>query len=280
MPIYKSTNLKEWQFLGFKYSMKDAKHYDKIYEIAQNSTNPNIQKDGLKLWAPEIHYIRNRWVYIHTSNVGVGNFVVCNPDTALSSKFTDWGDGFGKNHDPSLFIDDDGSIYMTAGCTFIQKIKNDLSGFEGSRINIGPSNRKLGHEGTFIKKIEGKYVLFGTAWSTDTLRKGTYNLYYCVADNIYGPYGERKFAGRFLGHGTLFQDKNGEWWCTAFYNANKPTMTFEEISQKDVSDNAYTINKQGLTLVPMSVKKVGNDIQIVPKDAKYVFSGKEEVQKF
>ena len=41
-------------------------------------------------------------------------------------------------------------------------------------------------------KVGGKYVHLGTAWSTDQGRKGSYNLYYCVADTITGPYGPRK----------------------------------------------------------------------------------------
>ena len=72
-----------------------------------------------------------------------------------------------------------------------------------------------------MRKIGNKYVHFGTAWSTDRGRQGSYNLYYCTADKITGPYGPRKFAGRFLGHGTPFQDKDGKWWCTAFFNAKR-----------------------------------------------------------
>ena len=45
-------------------------------------------------------------------------------------------------------------------------------------------------------------MLLGTAWSTDKMRKGSYNLYYCLADSITGPYGPRRFVGRFFGLGT------------------------------------------------------------------------------
>ena len=48
-------------------------------------------------------------------------------------------------------------------------------------------------------------MLFGTGWSTGQMRRGSYNLYYATADKITGPYSERKFAGRFLGHGTPFK---------------------------------------------------------------------------
>jgi arylsulfatase len=112
------------------------------------------------------------------------------------------------------------------------------------------------------------------------MRKGTYNLYYCVSDNLEGPYDERKFAGRFLGHGTPFKDKQGRWWCTAFYNANHPTLTREEAQRKDVSQSAYTLNKQGLTLVPIDIKMVGDKVVVRTLDPDYASPGAEEVQKF
>ena len=108
----------------------------------------------------------------------------------------------------------------------------------------------------------------------------SYNLYYAVADQITGPYSERKFVGRFLGHGTPFQDKAGRWWCTAFYNANKPTIDGAEAAKMDLSDTAYTINKQGLTLVPLEVRLDGDDLIIRAKDPHYRYPGAEEVQQF
>jgi arylsulfatase len=109
---------------------------------------------------------------------------------------------------------------------------------------------------------------------------GPNNLYYCTADKVTGPYDERKFAGRFLGHGTTFRDKSGRWWCTAFYNANVPPITRREINTKDLSDNAYTINRQGLTLVPMEIGSVDGEITVCAKDPAYATPGPEEVQRF
>jgi len=112
------------------------------------------------------------------------------------------------------------------GCPQIAPLKPDCSGFAGLDIKIGPSDRKLGHEGCTIRKIGNKYVLFGTAWSTDTMRHGTYNLYYCTADRVTGPYGPRENSplnplvktwsanGRWWrqGHGQLVDDVEGNWW--------------------------------------------------------------------
>lgn len=108
--------------------------------------------------------------------------------------------------------------------------------------------------------------------------KGTYNLYYATADKIEGPYSNRKFAGRCLGHGTIFKDKNGNWWCTAFLNGDYKSPT--EVN-KGVNPNiATSMNKHGLTLVPMSIEIKDNDIVVKALDPQYAQPGAEENQKF
>ena len=113
------------------------------------------------------------------------------------------------------------------------------------------------------------------------MRHGTYNLYYATADKLEGPYGERRFCGRFLGHGTPFQDKQGRWWCTAFYNANHPTLDGKAASTMDLSDTAYTINPVGTTIVPLKVAlDASGDVWVRAKDPDYAYPGQEEVQAF
>ena len=124
-------------------------------------------------------------------------------------------------------------------------------------------------------------VLFGTGWSTGLGRRGSYNLYYATADNITGPYSERKFAGRFLRHGTPFQDRQKRWWCTAFYNANVPPISREGIQTRDLSATAQTINQRGTTLVPLEVRlRDHGAIYIRAKDAAYAIPGPDEAQRF
>ena len=87
--------------------------------------------------------------------------------------------------------------------------------------------------------------------------------------------------GVFLGHGTPFQDKAGRWWCTAFYNANVPPLNRDQLRTADMSDNAYTINPQGVTLVPLDVKLLEDGaVYIRAKAPDYAIPGKEEVQRF
>ena len=282
VPLYKSKDLAQWKFERYIYTITqdatNAADYvaerEKKNKDSQNTWGPEM----LKLWAPEIHYIDGKWHLLHTSNAGLGNFV-STKSKELNAPYKGWNERFGQQHDPTIFVDDDNSKWLISRCARIQKLNDDLTNYDGKPIDINPSNRKMGHEGSAILKIGGKYVFYGTAWSTDNMRKGTYNLYYCVSDKLEGPYDERKFIGRFLGHGTIFKDKKGKWWCTAFYNANKPPLTTDELKTTDFSNNAYTINKQGLTLVPLDLKIVKGEIVISAKDPLYKFPGNEEVQQ-
>lgn len=46
----------------------------------------------------------------------------------------------------------------------------------------------------------------------------SYDCIISTADNVYGPYSERYNAITGGGHNNLFQDKDGNWWATMFFN--------------------------------------------------------------
>ena len=113
------------------------------------------------------------------------------------------------------------------------------------------------------------------------MRRGTYNLYYAVADEITGPYSERKFVGRFLGHGTPFKTKYGNWWCTAFFNANVPPLETNGIENKNLIFTASSVNQRGTTIVPLDVFTDENgELIIRAKVSAYATPGPDEAQKF
>lgn len=289
MQLWRSKDLISWESLGTPFSLLDgywAKQTPKAFQGKDRS--------GWHLWAPEVHFLNGRWHIVHTTPAPVrrgSNLAVTKGDRIEGPYTFPLGELSKGRHDPSLFQDAGGKVYLLWGNTRIVPLNKDMTGFTAEPVRIDPAGSRpgpdgkpisrIGHEGATLRKIGGKYVHFGTAWSTDLGRKGTYNLYYCTADKITGPYGPRKFAGRFLGHGTPFQDKRGRWWCTAFFNANVPPLTREQIKTKPMGDNAYTINKQGTTIVPLDVKVLADgDIHIRAKDPDYARPGAEEVQKF
>ncbi|MEM9987293.1 MAG: beta-xylosidase, partial [Bacteroidota bacterium] len=77
-----------------------------------------------------------------------------------------------------------------------------------------------------------------------------------------------------------FQDSAGKWWATAFFNANQAPLAPDQAKNSDLSQTAYTINAQGLTLVPMEIKLVEGQVIVRALDPAYAVPGQEEVQDF
>ncbi|MDF1851490.1 MAG: sulfatase-like hydrolase/transferase [Verrucomicrobiales bacterium] len=280
--VWKSKDLAHWEELGPVYSLEDG-----IWASAKPKAFEEVETGQWRLWAPELHWIPEvkKWALVHTSPSPVkgANFSFSAGEKVEGPWTNPMGEKVGMRHDPSLFRDEDGSWWMVWGATSIGRIKPDFSGLAGEPIRIGPSGAtaKMGHEGCLIMKIEGKYVLFGTGWSTGQMRRGSYNLYYATADRIEGPYSERKFAGRFLGHGTPFQDAEGRWWCTAFYNGNIPPVSRMGIEERDLGVTAQTINQRGTTMVPLDVRLLDSgELHIRAKDPAYATPGPDEAQDF
>jgi len=287
--LWRSKDLIAWAYVGEPFSLLDGYWARKMPEAFQGD-----DRSLWHLWAPEVHFINGRWHLVHTTPGPVrrgSNLAVAAGGRIEGPWSFPLGDASRGRHDPSLFQDDDGTEYLLWGNTMIAPLAKGLTGLAAEPVRIDPAGSRpgpdgkpisrIGHEGATLRKIGTKYVHFGTAWSTDRGRKGTYNLYYCTSDKITGPYGPRRFAGRFLGHGTPLKDKRGRWWCTAFFNANVPPLSREAMRGRDLGDNAYTINPQGTTLVPLDVT-VGADgeVTIRAKDPDYAKPGPEEVQTF
>lgn len=274
--IWRSKNLADWELLGVPVRLSMLSEFDDLVELA--SKKPHNEGKAL-LWAPEIHSFDGKWYITHTTNSQRAALWVANNPEGPYKELIGIGK-FGHRHDPSLYQDDDGRNYLLYRATDIIEMKKDFSGFIGKKQEIKPSDRKIGHEGTYMIKVGKKYVVFGTAWSTDKMRHGTYNLYYTTSDNIMGPYSERKWVGRFLGHGTPFKDNQGRWWMTAFTNGKY--LEYDTLMAQDTqADKAYTGTKNGAMLVPMDVwTDEKGEVRFKVKDYRFATPGPEEVQSF
>ncbi|RYG68737.1 beta-xylosidase [bacterium] len=272
--VWRSKDLIDWEYLGTPFTMADSWH----------------KEPGNLVWAPELHWLGDRWALVHCPAAKANLAISAGPD--LKGPWTKpMGANLGPKHDPSLFKDGD-SWWMLWQNTLLAPLNKDFTAFTAPPVRIDPAGSRpnpdggapisrIGHEGATMIKVGDKYVHIGTAWSTDLGRKGSYNLYYCVADKITGPYGPRQFLGRFLGHGTPFQTRDGKWWCTAFFNANVPPLPREGIETRDLAANAQTINQRGTTIVPLDVQQLADgEIVIHALDPAYASPGPDEIQKF
>ena len=273
LELWRSQDFIHWESIGVPWSFTRSSWLNKFERGPQ---------DPAEFWllAPEIYFMDDHWVAVHSTNRRRANLLVSFGGEYNDSFDEPFGGELGQRHHPSIFTDTDGSRWLVWGCTKIAILNADLSAFDGAEHRIGPSDRALGHEGSSLIKFGDKYVLFGSAWSTDLVGQGTYNLYYCTSDRLTGPYGPRQFAARFCGHGTVFQDAKKRWWTTA---CGKGIYESDPSKGQQICGNkqAWTRNPQGLTLVPMELRLVKDGkVDVRAKDSHYANPGPEEAQPF
>jgi beta-xylosidase len=209
--LYKSKDLKTWDYLGLVWSVDKDGTWEKQLRY---------------VWAPEIHFVNHTFVIAYCMNGGDGG------GTGLLVSKSGKPQGPYTNPvasnkpltggiDATVFQDGDGKVYFTNGAGgTLHLMKSDLSAFDGPAINVkfvatgnsgGPT--RIGHEGASLFKANGRYYL-GAA---DTYQ-GRYSSMCSIADHIEGPYTNIHEAVPCGAGGNYFHDKDGNWWCTYFGN--------------------------------------------------------------
>lgn len=250
--LWKSKDLNNWKQLGLIWSLDNDATWQgepKIYAKGKKRQIKSLNGDSLDnkyraVWAPELHYIKSakNWFIVacmNNSASGKGSFILRSKTGKPEGPYENI-DGNSKKAifpkiDGSLFEDSDGTVYFVGHNHYIAKMKSDMSGLaeDFKKLKETSYNPEPYIEGAFIFKYDGKYHLVQAVWAHRTSQGDTYvekkgitsketrYSYDCVissSDNIYGPYGERYTAIIGGGHNNLFQDKNGNWWATCFWN--------------------------------------------------------------
>lgn len=251
--LWKSKDLKKWIRCGMIWSMDRDGTWQKSPKIYNNNEKyPTLSINGDSLdnkfravWAPEIHYIKSQknWFIVacvNNSSVGAGSFILKSTTGKPEGPYVNIEANTKApifNHiDGSLFEDTDGSVYFVGHNHYIAKMKSDMSGFaeDIKKLDEKSYSPEPYVEGATIFKYGGKYHLVQAIWSfrlpdgTETYIEQTgeagkkmrysYDCIIATADNIYGPYSQRYNAITGGGHNNLFQDKQGKWWATIFFN--------------------------------------------------------------
>lgn len=250
--LWRSKDLKNWESRGLIWSMEGDGTWQsapKVYKEGEKHATTSINGDPLDnkfraVWAPELHYVESlkNWFIVACVNqtaTAKGSFILRSVNGRpegpyINIKANEEQPLFG-NIDGSIFEDSDGSIYFVGHNHYIAKMKSDMSGFAEPVRTLKETKYSPEPyvEGAFIFKHDGKYHLVQAIWSHQTAEGDTYVAdkkltsnktrysYDCIistSDNVYGPYGERYNAITGGGHNNLFQDKEGNWWATIFFN--------------------------------------------------------------
>ena len=131
---------------------------------------------------------------------------------------------------PSLLEDDDGSVYIVGGGIGrnIGKLNDDMTDLATDLWQVEPArNHKLG-EGGHLIKIGDTYIHTTAVWhGADPYDHGmskrgrvfsTYDLMYCTAKDLRGPWSATRCAAPKCGNARPFQDKEGNWFAPFFGN--------------------------------------------------------------
>lgn len=223
VPIYKSTNLVDWQFVGTAFT---------------DESRPDFEPKG-NIWAPEINYIDGKYVLYYSMSVWGGEWT-CGIGVAVSDNpegpFIDKGKLFRSNEigvknsiDP-FFIEDNGKKYLFWGSfrgIYAVELTDD-------GLFVKPNTEKwqiAGNlfEGTYIHKKDNYYYMFASVGSCCEGVESTYRLVVGRSESLLGPYinkeGKRMMDSnytqvigsneRFIGNGhcsQIVQDNNNNDW--------------------------------------------------------------------
>lgn len=165
---------------------------------------------GYGLWAPDLVKVGDKWIYYYSlsgwgSPVGIGLAVADEIDgtyTDLGKLFT--GDEIGIRNciDSQVFIDDDGSVYMSVGSfqgLYVLQLTDDglglLGGLETQKnekvLIAGQATADWDgsqYEGSYIIKENGYYYYFGSTGTCCDGKNSTYSVYVGRSESIFGPY--------------------------------------------------------------------------------------------
>ena len=222
LPIFHSKDLVNWEQVGHGFSRPTQM---KISDVGPN---------GMGIFAPTIRYINGRFYIVCTNvsheSLNKGNFLIWTDD--IRGEWSDpiWLDLPGI--DPSLFVDDDGTVYYSGTDGGIYLVELNLeTGETSERRDIWFGTGAADPEGPHLYKKDGYYYLVisegGTSYGhmISLARSRDINGPYEVYEK--NPVLTNRSTGNPLqavGHADLFEDINGNWWavCLAIRPSGYP----------------------------------------------------------
>jgi beta-xylosidase len=214
LPIMKSTDLVNWQLVGYAYDVLD--------DIDELNLNNGKNDYGRGSWASSLRHHDGTFYATTFSGTTGKTYVYTTKDIEKGS----WkGTSFKPSlHDHSLFFDDDGRVYMIYGTGDLRLVElaTDLSGIKPGGLNqivvpnasaVAGNNINLRAEGSQLFKINGKYYLFNITWPRGGMRTALVHR----ADKITGPYeGRVALQDQGVAQGGLIDTPQGDWYAYLF----------------------------------------------------------------
>src|SRR5690606_38248070 len=213
VPIFHSRNLTEWRQLG---------------HVLTRETQVPLQgaKSSKGIFAPTLRHHAGTF-YLVTTNMSLGkSFYVTSQDPAGPWSEPIWIQEESFSMDPSLFFDDDGTVYYTRhgggerGGVYQAEIELDTGRLAAEPRQIWAGTGGVWPEGPHLYKLNGSYYLLIAEGGTSYAHEVTV----ARSASPWGPFEaspsnpilthkeQRSHPIQATGHADLVQAQNGRWW--------------------------------------------------------------------
>jgi len=222
--LWRSADGQTWKSLGLVWDR--AERFQKLGRRAgkwKEWNPPSEQIDALLTNAsttPSIHRHKGDW-YLLLSQNQHSTFILKSESGKPEGPYADHAHLATGGGYPSLFTDDDGSVYLVLAEGWIAPMKPDLSGLakpiqrvETDLAADGSGWMFPGERGVSLFKRDGNYHLLAARWG---VRDGqaAHDAHLWIADAINGPYRRSGAVLPDTGPARAFQLPDGRWFAVA-----------------------------------------------------------------
>ena len=202
--LLKSYDLENWEYCA---NAVQRMNISKCYDLDGCDRYSHGQ------WASSLKYHNGKF-YIMFNTLDDGGFLCTASKAEGPWTLQQLPRGF---HDPGLFFDDDGKIYVAHGYGSISvtELDTNFAPIE-SDVLVFTGDIRGGLEGAHVYKINGYYFLYCTYGGGDGFQVAL------RSENIYGPYEEKiviqdtGYLGTGLHQGAIIKTQTDEWWTIIF----------------------------------------------------------------
>ena len=215
VPVFKSTDLAQWRTVGY------------AYQTLTNNNNMNLNNAdayGKGSWASSIRYHKG-FFYVLTPSYTTNKTHLYKTADVENGPWSEVQLPF--YHDPSLFFDDDGTVWVFYGSgdqiSYVQ-LNDDASGVKaggksgklgGVSVNqvTGTNNYYVQQEGSHMEKVNGEYYLFTISWPAGKSRS---EIVYRSKSLLSGFSGRYFLSDNGVAQGGIFDTPDGKWYALLF----------------------------------------------------------------
>lgn len=248
------TILKSYDLVNWEYCVNavERMEYSKCYNL------DGCDRYSRGQWASSLKYWNGKF-YIMFNTLDDGGFICEAQNPEGPWQIRKLIRGF---HDPGLFFDDDGKIYVAHGYNNIYITELDSNFAPKSQdILVYTGKIRPGLEGTHVYKLNGYYYLYCTYGGWDGFQVAL------RSKNIYGPYEEKIVLQDFgnlgtgIHQGALVPTVTGEWW-TILMQDGGPFGRFVTLQPVTWVDDWPMVGVGGKGVITYRKPDVGKNYQI------------------